>query len=274
MSRRPQIVLFVALTLVLTACDRGTGDVPSPTNPQPEPSGGAGVVLGGGGDAAGSTSTEGSQPVFAFQHVFTDAAAWAAIASERYLPMYQDAAPKAKPKFVFDTRNPFGKNSPFLVEDAKQVKGKTWLKLLLPIRPNGRAAWAKESDVRLVPREDRIVVDLSKRMLWHYRDGQLVDQFQVGVGTPSTPTGTGTFYIYLRVPQADPNGPYGILAYGLSGFSPVLSDWPGGGRMALHGTPYESNKGQAVSHGCVRVYNADLKTMRDLPLGTPVIIRQ
>jgi lipoprotein-anchoring transpeptidase ErfK/SrfK len=41
----------------------------------------------------------------------------------------------------------------------------------------------------------------------------------------------------------------------------------------MHGTPFESNKGQAVSHGCVRVYNADLKTMRDLPLGTPVIIR-
>ena len=42
----------------------------------------------------------------------------------------------------------------------------------------------------------------------------------------------------------------------------------------MHGTPYESNKGQAVSHGCVRVFNADLRTMRDLPLGTPVIIQQ
>lgn len=270
MSRRALPVLLAALTLAFTACGGEAGN--ASTQPQPEPSGGAGVVLGGGGDGSSSTGTPDTG--FDLERVLTDSGGWAAIASERYLPMYQDAAPKAKPKFVFDTRNPFGKNSPFLVEDAKQVKGKTWLKLLLPIRPNGRAAWAKESDVRLVPREDRIVVDLSKRMLWHYRDGQLVDQFQVGVGTPSTPTGTGTFYIYLRVPQADPNGPYGILAYGLSGFSPVLSDWPGGGRMALHGTPYESNKGQAVSHGCVRVYNADLKTMRDLPLGTPVIIRQ
>ena len=260
--------------MALSACGGGAGDTPK--HPEPEPSGVAGGVLGGGGDGSTSTGATGAghDAGFDLQHVFTDQGAWAAIASERYLPMYEGPAPKATSKFVFDTRNPFGKNSPFLVEDARRLKGKTWLKLLLPIRPNGRAAWARESDVRLVPRSDRIVVDLSKRMLWHYRDGKLLDQFQVGVGTPSTPTGTGTFYIYQRVPQADPNGPYGILAYGLSGFSPVISDWPGGGRMALHGTPYESNKGQAVSHGCVRVFNTDLRTMRDLPLGTPVIIRQ
>jgi lipoprotein-anchoring transpeptidase ErfK/SrfK len=269
-SRRALPVLLAALTLAFTACGGGAADAPTP--PQPEPSGGAGVILDGGGGGSGSTGA--ADTGLDLQHVLTADAAWAAISSVRYLPMYRDPAPKAQPNFVFDTRNPLGKNSPFLVEDAKRMNGKTWLQLLLPIRPNGRAAWVKGSDVRLVPREDRIVVDLSKRMLWRYRDGKLVDSFQVGVGTPSTPTGTGTFYIYLRVPQTDPNGPYGILAYGLSGFSPVISDWPGGGRMAMHGTPFESNKGEAVSHGCVRVYNADLKTMRDLPLGAPVIIRQ
>jgi lipoprotein-anchoring transpeptidase ErfK/SrfK len=65
-----------------------------------------------------------------------------------------------------------------------------------------------------------------------------------------------------------------VFALGLSGFSNVLTDWPGGGRMAIHGTPYASNKGQMVSHGCIRVYNPDMRKLRRVPLGTPVIIKQ
>jgi lipoprotein-anchoring transpeptidase ErfK/SrfK len=92
------------------------------------------------------------------------------------------------------------------------------------------------------------------------------------VGSERYPTGVGRFYIWVKVPHENPNNPYGIMALGLSGFSPVLSDWPGQGRMAVHGTPYASNRGQAVSHGCVRVYNDDMQALLDLPLGTPVEI--
>jgi lipoprotein-anchoring transpeptidase ErfK/SrfK len=44
--------------------------------------------------------------------------------------------------------------------------------------------------------------------------------------------------------------------------------------MAIHGTSDPSDRGQQVSHGCIRVYNTDMKTLRSLPLGTPVIIRR
>jgi hypothetical protein len=33
-----------------------------------------------------------------------------------------------------------------------------------------------------------------------------------------------------------------------------------------------ADRGNAVSHGCVRVYNEDLKSLLDVPLGTPVEI--
>ena len=29
-----------------------------------------------------------------------------------------------------------------------------------------------------------------------------------------------------------------------------------------------------VSHGCIRVYNPDMRKLRRVPLGTPVIIKQ
>jgi lipoprotein-anchoring transpeptidase ErfK/SrfK len=82
----------------------------------------------------------------------------------------------------------------------------------------------------------------------------------------------GTFYVWAQVPQASPFGPYGVFALGLSGFSPVLKDWPGGGRMAIHGTSDPADQGQMVSHGCVRVYNPDMTLLKHVPMGTPVVI--
>jgi lipoprotein-anchoring transpeptidase ErfK/SrfK len=43
--------------------------------------------------------------------------------------------------------------------------------------------------------------------------------------------------------------------------------------MAIHGTADPGDRGAAVSHGCVRVSNADLEALREIPLGTPVVIR-
>lgn len=266
LRRSAGLALAGAITL-LASCSGSTPTAPSvsPRAPSSTPSPLA-------GEQGGSGNTYEDPYGLDLQHVLTLGEAWAATANVRYLPMYRQPG-RAEASFAFDTQNPVGVQAPLLVEDAKRIDGKTWLRLLLPIRPNGHAAWVKEKDVSLAPRKDRIVVDLSRRMLWHYQDGKLVGRFTVGVGTPSTPTATGTFYTYERVPMSDPNGPYGILAFGLSGFSPVISDWPGGGRMAMHGTPYESNKGQAVSHGCVRVWNGDMQSLVHLPLGTPVIIR-
>ena len=42
----------------------------------------------------------------------------------------------------------------------------------------------------------------------------------------------------------------------------------------IHGTPEPGTIGKTESHGCIRVYNSDMKTLRTLPLGTPVIIRR
>jgi lipoprotein-anchoring transpeptidase ErfK/SrfK len=165
-----------------------------------------------------------------------------------------------------------GQLAPLLIDGATRRNGEEWLEVLLPLRPNGTSAWVKAEDVEIREREERIEVDLSRRVLRHYEGDELADSFRVGVGSEQYPTGVGRFYIWVKVPYENPNNPYGIMALGLSGFSPVLSDWPGQGRMAVHGTPYASNRGQAVSHGCVRVYNDDMQALLDLPLGTPVEI--
>lgn len=181
----------------------------------------------------------------------------------------------ATAKLVLHPANPFGEPVPLLVAGARRdADGDPWLRVYLPVRPNDSTGWIRGSDVRLVPQHEEIVVDLSSRTLRHYRDGRLVDRFSVGVGRPAFPTPKGTFYVTVRVPQASSSGPYGVFALGISAYSDVLTDWPGGGQVAIHGTANPGDQGERVSHGCVRVYNPDMLTIRHVPLGTPVIVRR
>lgn len=66
---------------------------------------------------------------------------------------------------------------------------------------------------------------------------------------------------------------YGAYAYGLSAYSSVIHDWVGGGIVGLHGTNDPSSIGHRVSHGCIRLRNADITALvRILPGGTLVTI--
>jgi hypothetical protein len=196
-----------------------------------------------------------------------------AVPTERIVNVWRTPA-TANPEFGLDTLNPTGRISPMLIEGAKRRAGTSWYEVLLPLRPNGRSGWVRAEDVTLKRIDQRIDVDLSERLLSYYVHDDLKQRFHVGVGTDATPTGTGSFYVWVKIQYASPLQPYGIAALGLSGFSPVLSEWPGGGRMAIHGTSSPSDLGNAVSHGCVRVYNDDLRRLLDVPLGTPVRITQ
>ena len=171
--------------------------------------------------------------------------------------------------------NPRGERLRLPVIKAKQLAdGTGWFKVLLPERPNGSAGWLLADPEKLTADRlpDRIEVDLSKFTLKHFRSGKLVQKAKVAVGQDIYPTPVGTFFVWASVPQPDPSGPYGRFALGLSGFSPVLSDWPGGGRAAIHGTANPADKGQPVSHGCIRVYNKDMKKLEEVALGTVVLI--
>jgi len=250
--------LVVAFALLFVACSSAVDPAPEGTNsPQP---------------AASPQPTSEPEPEPERERLLPDEGEFVAIPRTRYTPMWEQPGTRPNPDFSFDTRNPMGQLAPLLIDGATRRDGEPWYEVLLPLRPNGTTAWVKAADVDLREREERIEVDLSRRLLRHFDGDDVVNTFRVGVGTEQYPTGVGRFYVWVKVPYENPNNPYGIMALGLSGFSPVLSEWPGEGRMAVHGTPYASNRGQAVSHGCVRVYNDDMRALVDLPLGTPVEI--
>ena len=149
-----------------------------------------------------------------------------------------------------------------------------WLKVHLPVRPNGSTGWVRRRDVNVRGVTYRVDVLRGAHELRLYEHGRLVRTFPVGIGTEDTPTPGGTFYLKELLRPPNPEGAYGPYAYGLSGYSNVLTSYNGGdGVIGIHGTNDPSSVGRDVSHGCIRMRNADVTYLAGrLPLGTPVRI--
>ena len=145
----------------------------------------------------------------------------------------------------------------------------------IPTRPNGVTGWVPARQVDVASVRTRIVVDLSEKRVTLYRNGARVLTTRAAIGSPATPTPTGSFYVNQRLIPTDPNGPFGPGAVGISAFSNVLTGWTQGGPIAIHGTDEPWSIGRAVSNGCIRLPNATLRRVFAQAFsGTPVVIRR
>jgi lipoprotein-anchoring transpeptidase ErfK/SrfK len=147
------------------------------------------------------------------------------------------------------------------------------LHVRLPIRPNGSTAWIDASQVITFVVPNHLLVDLSDREVTALHGDEELMRASLAVGSPSTPTPTGDFYIDISV--AHPGGSYGDWMLSIAGFSDVLHSFGGGiGQIAFHGWSDTSVIGQAVSNGCLRMPNDVITRLATLaPVGTPVTIQ-
>lgn len=153
-------------------------------------------------------------------------------------------------------------------------RGRRWVQLRLPMRPNGTVGWVRRSGLGgLHVVHTQLRIDRRTLRATLYRKGKRIWRSDIGVGKASTPTPSGSFWIRDKLRPAKPGTIYGVLACGTSAYS-VLSDWPGGGVVGIHGTNEPALIPGRPSHGCVRVRNAAiLRLGRLMPLGTAVRIR-
>jgi len=168
--------------------------------------------------------------------------------------------------------NPTAQRTPlvFLVRERRC----TWLRVMLPSRPNGSEGWVRAAGMELRSDPYSVLVDLTEHRLMVRKARRLVLDVAVGVGRAATPTPSGLYYVAELLRQPDPNGLYGPWAFALSAHSSVLSHFGGGdGQVGIHGTDDPSGIGHTVSHGCIRVRNRVIERLAAiLPLGTPVRI--
>ena len=253
------IAALLAMVFALAGCGGGEPAAPTPLDPSAGP---------------GPSTTRAPPKAGVFQ--LGNAPAYVALAAKD-VTVRTRPGDKGDIKAVFPQELPWGSPTPFLIDQARRTAtGETWLKVLLPQRPNGSSGWVHRDQVKIRPVTHEVVVDLSSRTASLLKSRRKIRSFQVGVGTAGTPTPTGRFYVTvkLRPPQISAAA-YGAWALGLSGYSEVHQTFgTGDGQIALHGTYKPWLLGQPVSNGCVRMDNETITLLAEtLPLGTPVTIQ-
>jgi hypothetical protein len=181
----------------------------------------------------------------------------------------------ARPLARLEQRTPEGTANVVLVLGrAEDAAGWLWVRIRLAILPNSSVGWVPRRSLGgYVPIESHLVVDLDRFTATLLIRGKSVFQAPVGVGTPAAPTPTGEFYVRNRVTSYR-SAFYGPIAFGTSARSAVLTDWPAGGFIGIHGTDRPELVPGRVSHGCIRMRNDDiLRLARLMPVGTPITIR-
>jgi lipoprotein-anchoring transpeptidase ErfK/SrfK len=188
----------------------------------------------------------------------------------RQVAIYKQPGAK-RALFVLRKRDPRGTQRAFLVRSTT----KKWVRVYLPTRPNGSEGWVRARSVRMYTNGYRVVVRLRAHKLFLWRGTKRVATYPIAVGTQSTPTPRGLFYVVELLKPHKSDGSYGPYAFGLSAHSERLKTFAGGdGRVGLHGTDQPALIGSSVSHGCIRLRNAAIRRLaKILPLGTPVYVR-
>jgi L,D-transpeptidase ErfK/SrfK len=126
----------------------------------------------------------------------------------------------------------------------------------------------------------RVVVSLNERQVQVYQGGQLLDSYAIAVAKPGWETPTGTFQVLEMETNPTWVHPITGIAVPPGSDNPLGVAWIGflsneAGEIGFHGTNQEELIGEAVSHGCLRMRNEDVKALySQIAMGTPVIVEQ
>jgi lipoprotein-anchoring transpeptidase ErfK/SrfK len=164
-------------------------------------------------------------------------------------------------------------NVVLILDELDLSKSKIWYRVRLPILPNNSTGWVPRSALGTVtPVYTHLYVNRATQTAVLKKNGRVIFTTRVGVGKPYWPTPPGQFYIRDKLTNFN-NPFYGPLAFGTSARSAVLTDWPGGGFVGVHGTNEPDLIPGRISHGCIRLRNdAIVKLSHLLTVGTPLTI--
>jgi lipoprotein-anchoring transpeptidase ErfK/SrfK len=164
-------------------------------------------------------------------------------------------------------------NVVLILDELDLSKNQVWYRVRLPILPNNSTGWVPRSALGTVtPVYTHFYVNRRTQTAVLKKHGRIIFQTRVGVGRHYWPTPPGQFYIRDKLTNFN-NPFYGPVAFGTSARSAVLTDWPGGGFVGVHGTNEPALIPGYISHGCIRLRNEAIVRLSHLmPVGTPLTI--
>jgi hypothetical protein len=125
-----------------------------------------------------------------------------------------------------------------------------------------------------------LLLVLKKRKLYVYQNNILQASYPVAIGKQGWETPTGKFRVISMVENPAWENPFNsskeVIPPGLE--NPLGERWigfwtDGKDEIGFHGTYKRDSIGKAVSHGCVRMYNEDVKKLyKFVKIGTSVIV--
>jgi hypothetical protein len=215
--------------------------------------------------------------VFPSSFVLSDRAAesykWAFVRHPTVARSGPSSSARALSRITFRTPELY-RNAILVLNGVRYRNGRAWVRIRLAILPNGSTGWVPRGSLAGFQKiHTRLTISHSRMRAVLYRHGRPIFSTMVGVGQPHWPTPRGEFYIREKLSGYYAPA-YGPRAFGLNARSAVLTDWPGGGFIGIHGTNAPGIIPGRISHGCVRMRNdAIMRLFRLMPLGTPVTIQ-
>ncbi|MEO0949371.1 MAG: L,D-transpeptidase, partial [Cyanobacteria bacterium J06641_5] len=125
---------------------------------------------------------------------------------------------------------------------------------------------------------DRLIIRLQDRRVYLYRDGEAINSYPVAIGKSGWETPAGTFSVRQMIVDPSWEHPWNGSVVPPGDSNPLGRRWigfwtDGTNVIGFHGTPNENLIGQAVSHGCVRMRNADIAQLfEQVAVGTTVVV--
>ncbi|MBD2502804.1 L,D-transpeptidase [Anabaena azotica] len=141
------------------------------------------------------------------------------------------------------------------------------------------SAHQKTSNKFVENAKKEVVVDLSDRRTYVYAGDVVIASYPIAIGKKGWETPTGTFTVSHM--EHDPIWKHPITGkiFPAGSDSPLGERWigfwsDGRNKIGFHGTPDTHLLGTAISHGCLRMRNSDVRMLYDqVEVGTPVIVQ-
>lgn len=132
---------------------------------------------------------------------------------------------------------------------------------------------------RLANAKTQVVVDLSDRRTYVYAGDEVIASYPIAVGKKGWETPTGSFQVIHMRHYPVWRHPITGKVFEAGTDSPLGDRWigfwsDGRNEIGFHGTPDIDLVGTAVSHGCLRMRNSDVRLLYEqVSIGTTVVVR-
>lgn len=147
-----------------------------------------------------------------------------------------------------------------------------------------KALWSRASaqqvpSNRVADAKTQVVVDLSDRRTYVYAGDEVIASYPIAIGKKGWETPTGSFQVMHMRHYPIWRHPITGKVFEAGTDSPLGDRWigfwsDGRNEIGFHGTPEIDLVGTAVSHGCLRMRNSDVRLLYDqVSLGTTVLVR-